>query len=208
MALVQPQNSTMEQLPTEVLSRLLDFLTIPSRIQLARGNTTLQQRVYRECPLAWETMNFVSSLSYDQRFSFGDLQLSTLLTRVNAIEVTKNLNLTSCLAIRGSGLFPLQGSRVLESVELRHTSIGKNPAPSLSFLQTCIPYKLVHVSLDDDSLRSDNAKDFMHLFSSSKITSSSRARSYMQLVSGACCGSLTASDWRNQWSSTLPLPEL
>lgn len=48
------EESMMEGLPTEIMTKVLVYLDIPSRIKLARCNLTLQRRVYRECSGAWE----------------------------------------------------------------------------------------------------------------------------------------------------------
>ncbi len=73
----------MEQLPVEALTHALKLLDISSRVKLASCNHTLQQRVYRE--EAWKKLKF-----YDSSH-LTDLDLSRLLIRVNAREVTEVL---------------------------------------------------------------------------------------------------------------------
>jgi hypothetical protein len=77
----------MEQLPVETLTHALKLLDISSRIsvKLTSCNHTLQQRVYRECSEAWKELKF-----YDMSH-LTDLDLSRLLIRVNAREVTEIL---------------------------------------------------------------------------------------------------------------------
>lgn len=151
----------LEQLPVEIMTHVLAYMSIVDRIKLARGNSALQQRVYRECPEAWETIDF-SSLSWRLTRRLTDVVLSNLLTRVNAREVTKNLNLEDCYEIRGNGILPMQGSRVLESVTISNTKASANPAPFLSVLRTCDPYRLMNVSMDEASLKCDNAQEFLY----------------------------------------------
>lgn len=158
----------IERLPDELLIEVLDFRDVPSRIHLARGNKALQQRVYRDCSQAWETIDF-SELTDKQTESITDAALSILLSRVNAKDVTKHLSLESCSAIRGNGIIPLQGSRVLESVRLTGALVDKNPAPLLSILQMCIPYKLVFVKLTETAYASDIAKEFTRHLRQAKL---------------------------------------
>lgn len=123
----------LERLPTETLVNMLSFNDIPTKVKLARCNLTLQQRVYRECPQAWESVCFCKFTFYAQDVCrrMTDLQLSILLTRVSAREVTKELDLTRCKLTRGQGLRPLQQSQVLERVDLYGTNAENDPAPFL-----------------------------------------------------------------------------
>ena len=120
----------MERLPTEILVKVLLYLDIPAKVKLARCNLTLQQRVYRDCSDAWAFMQFYYGLLRIRRHGntyphsrLTDLKLSTLLTRINAREIVKHLDLENCDNIRGSGLAPLRNLRVLERVNLEHTKV-------------------------------------------------------------------------------------
>jgi hypothetical protein len=132
------------QFPVETLTHVLKLLDIPSRVKLASCNLTLQQRVYRECFGAWISIDF-SLPTHSVRL--GDLDLSRLLTRVNARLVTKDFDLKSCSNVRGTGLAPLRSSRVLETGFLPEYPFD----PTIIFwtLQTCIPYKLSDVSMNE-----------------------------------------------------------
>jgi len=97
------ESSMMEQLPPEIMVRVLDFIDVPTRIKLARCNLTLQQRVYTECRDAWTSIK-MQMMDRKLRIRFTDLDLSRLLDRINAREVLKELELNDCLEIRGTGL--------------------------------------------------------------------------------------------------------
>ena len=105
----------MEELPPELMVKVLAFTDIPTRTKLALCSLSLQQRVYRDCPQVWTNVD----LSYS--YNITDLGLSRFLTRINAKEVTKTLDLNYCRHLRGSGLMPIRNSRVLEHVDLRRT---------------------------------------------------------------------------------------
>ncbi|KAL7525924.1 hypothetical protein ACHAWF_001566, partial [Thalassiosira exigua] len=73
-----------------------------------------QRLVFHEAPPArWEDID----LSGDRRIS--DDQLRALLANASARERTRRLSLAGCANVRGTGLAPLRGSRVLEDVDLR-----------------------------------------------------------------------------------------
>ena len=181
----------MEQLPTETLVHILGFLDVPSRLQLARGNQALRRKIYRDCAQAWVEFKPCTH-EFDERFT--DLDLSRLLTRVNAREVTKSLDLQSCNRISGSGLMPLRNSRVLERVDLRGTAAEQNPTPFLSILNCSIPYKLVDVTLNPYSVGFKNkfAIDFMRQLRQVKLL---QAQENMTVCS--CCEQVVVQDSRN-----------
>ena len=137
----------METLPHDVLVHVLDYIDVVAKIQLAQSNTVFQKRVYRDCPQTWQCMDFcVVPESLCQHVT--DAQLSCLLIRVNAHQVTVNLDLSGCTRIRGNGLAPLRNSRVLETVTLLDTtSIQQNPMPALWILRTMFPYNLAVVRI-------------------------------------------------------------
>jgi len=141
------ERSIMEELPTETMVHILDFADIPTRLQLARCNLSLQRRVYHECQQAWLVVDF-SHIKDTSRECLTDEQLSRLLVRFDARNVTRKLNLESCSDIYGSGLAPLRHSRVLEQVVLRGTFAKYRPDPFLWILLTMFPYELFEVSLD------------------------------------------------------------
>lgn len=136
----------MEQLPTEVMTHFMEFMDIPTRVKLAGCNTTLQRRVFRECSQAWLEIDF-ASLDRAFRERLTDLDLSRLLTRVNAREVTTFLYLCGCAKIEGQGLTPLQFSRVLRGVNLLGTGADEHPTPFLWTLRTMLPFNLFDVPI-------------------------------------------------------------
>jgi hypothetical protein len=168
------------QFPVETLTHVLKLLDIPSRVKLASCNLTLQQRVYRECFGAWISIDF-SLLTHSVRL--GDLDLSRLLTKVNARLVTKDLDLKSCNNVRGTGLAPLRSSRVLETVSLP----GFPFDPTIIFwtLQTCIPYNVSHVSMNKygKEYKADVTLDFMR-----KLAEEKAARALESGIPCSDCG--------------------
>lgn len=139
----------------------MQFMDISTRVRLAACNTALQRRIFEECRQAWVKIDFVSvAAATCQRLS--DYHLSTLLTRVNARDVTEMLGLQACSEIRGLGLTPLQNSRVLKSIDLLGTGADRDPAPFISILYTMVPYNLFDVRLRQASDR--NAGDHLVYF--------------------------------------------
>ena len=139
------ENNMMEELPVDALTHCLLFMNISTRIKLASLNKTMQRRVYEECEQAWVSID-LSTFPFNNRLS--DLDLSRLLEKVNAREVTKILNFQGCVKLRGNGLMPLRKSRVLERVDLRwSTADNSDPMPFLSVLRWSSPYHLTDVRL-------------------------------------------------------------
>ena len=79
-------------------------------------------------------------------------RISALLIRVNAKEVTRTINLESCGKIKGSGLLPLNGSPVLETLDLSCFSIIDMDIV-VPLLRAMIPFKLKLVRLGSGFLR-------------------------------------------------------
>lgn len=168
-----------EQFPVETLTHILKFLSICSRVKLASCNHTLQQQIYRECAGAWISIEF----DFLENVRLGDLDLSRLLTRINARQVTKVLNLQCCDNVRGSGLAPLRSSRVLETISLPNHHF--DPATVFWTLQTCIPYNLTHVMMNEigEEFKDDVTIDFMRKLGEEK---SARALENGVLCSDCC----------------------
>lgn len=139
--------SKVEQLPVELLTKVLEFSELPERLRVARCNKTLLNRVTKECTELWVKIDFHRCHSYSQNLT--DYMLSSLLTRVNALNITTCLNLTNCTKIVGSGLRPLRNSQVLESIDLRtsfrYGRIVLNQALVMKILETMFPYSLFQV---------------------------------------------------------------
>ena len=112
------ESSMMEELPPGLMVKVLAFSDIPTRTKLALCSLSLQQRVYRDCPQVWTNVD-LSTYS-----DMTDLDLSRFLTRINAKQVTKTLDLKTCNQLRGTGLMPIRNSRVLEYIDLRSDSRG------------------------------------------------------------------------------------
>jgi len=151
----------------EVMVNVLDFSDIPTKVKLARCNPTLQRRVYRECSEAWFKIACNSSSVCRERLT--DQDLSILLTRVNAREVTIYLNLNGCENIRGSGLEPLRNSQVLEGINLRETGAGENPTPFIWTLRTMIPHRLHDVRFGTEIQSEPRVLDFIRHLRNEKV---------------------------------------
>jgi hypothetical protein len=79
-----------------------------------------------------------------------DFQLSCLLIRVDACNVTWQIVMIGCCSIHGPGLTPLRNSRVLEQIDLAGTGADQNPVPFISVLRNMIPHALNEVRLSDE----------------------------------------------------------
>ena len=159
----------VEELPVEVLARTLGCMDIASRVKLASCNKALQTRVYRDCAQAWRSILFQQHVPESYRSRLTDYQLSTLLTRVNARDVTTLLYLTDCDQIRGPGLAPLRNSSLLRDIDLRGTAADENPIPFLTILRTMIPHKLTDVTLDLETLQDPVVVDFFQCLREAKM---------------------------------------
>ena len=112
-----PAVSMMEQLPVEIMTKVLDFAQPPGRLRVSMGNTVLNRLIMNECTELSETIDF-SGYSEKRRDGLTDEMLAGLLIRVNARYVTKNLILRDCKNVQGTGLEPLRDSMVLERVDI------------------------------------------------------------------------------------------
>lgn len=152
----------LEELPVEITTNVVEFLDIASRIKLARPNVTLQRRVYRDCFQEWRRLNFrLEEDGLCKRITDSDL--SILLTRVNAKEVTKELHLTDCVQIRGNGLTPIRNSQVIEVVCLQDTGANQDVTPFLWNLRNSVAFKLYEVIVKPctEGYESDAMTDFI-----------------------------------------------
>lgn len=143
----------LEQLPFELLTKVLEFSTLPERLHVARGNHELLQRVTVECSSLWVKIDFSPFQEQCKKQSLGrgesllDSMLRGLLVRVNARETTTYLSLQGCTEIVGHGLEPMRGSHVLERINLDvgpfHQALDEQVI--LDILRTMLPHKLYHV---------------------------------------------------------------
>lgn len=146
----------MEQLPAELVTKVLEFALLPERLNLARCNTNLLRLVTRDCTTLWVHIDFYPfhndfhhAPSKKRNGSLTDRMLSALLERVNAREVTKSLHIGGCTKIRGAGLEPLRNSRILERINLEnghHNWMGSvNEQLIREILRTLLPHNLLDV---------------------------------------------------------------
>jgi hypothetical protein len=139
----------------------LEYVDLPTRVKFACLSRTLRHLVYGEdCSPLWENIDF-SKVPYTRTSSITDETLSSLLTRVNAREVTKRLSLRDCHRLRGIGLESLRHSRVLESVDLRiHWYWAEQiNAHLVDILRTTVPHKLFMVRLHKSSHNAGFTRD-------------------------------------------------
>jgi hypothetical protein len=107
----------MDRLPADLMVHVLEFVERPERLRLSMCSTILLKLITRECTPLWVSIVFYS---LTHATSLTDDMLAALLTRVNASNVTKYLDLDGCSEIRGVGLVaPLRHLRVFERVDLR-----------------------------------------------------------------------------------------
>lgn len=138
----------METLPNELLTKVLEFSTLPERLQVVRCNSQLLHRVTRECRGLWIKIDFKHYISHHH---LTDEMLAALLERVNARNVTEELSLALCERIVGHGLEPLRHSQVLKSIDLRTQGLdgtgALNESLVMAILETMFPYELLEVKL-------------------------------------------------------------
>ena len=82
----------VEQLPVDLLTRFPEYTCLSKRILLARSSTTLLKLITKDCTALWATIEFVR-VPRIEAHALIDNMLAGLLTRVNALEVTKFLSL-------------------------------------------------------------------------------------------------------------------
>lgn len=95
--------SKMEALPTDILTRILEFSSLSERLRLARCSKSLLDLITKECTALWVTIDLSKEL-YRKRVRISDAMLAGLLRRVDAHTVTKQLNLEACHNVNGWGL--------------------------------------------------------------------------------------------------------
>ena len=191
----------LEQLAPELMVKILLFMDVPARVQLSRSNTHLQTKVFHECPQAWQSISFRHvKAEYRDRLSDGDL--SKLLKKVNAREVTATLDLCGCKEIRGPGLTPLRHSRILELLNLQGTMANNNLTPVLWILHTVIQFKFwaLHLNYNLFMNPSDALKDFLWKLRQAKLEQA-------QETCCSCCQHLVVDMSRQVVPNIYGLPE-
>lgn len=150
-----PGSSMIENLPVEIMTRILESSLLPERLNLAMCSTGLLKLVTQECTELWVRIDFRPFEEWNEKLSkrlnaqnanLTDDMLSALLIRVNAQETTKSLRAWDCKRLVGSGFEPLRGSRVLECIHLATHGKEMNEPLVIDILQTMIPYKLLEVT--------------------------------------------------------------
>ena len=75
---------------------------------------------------SWDTIDLKHiQVILGRRLADSDIQW--VLLCINAVNKTRSLKLTDCLSVSGAGLDPLQGSTVLESIDLSLVGVHKSP---------------------------------------------------------------------------------
>ena len=149
------EECVLENIPVDIMVRISIFLKLSCRIRLASTSKTLQKLIFQDCVPLWREINF-KDLPYPKKQSLTDEMLASLLIRVNAKSVTRTINLTRCGGIQGTGLEPLRGSEVLETLDMTEAYQQRIDLDTvLSILRTMIPFKLFHVRLSFRFLRDE-----------------------------------------------------
>lgn len=102
-------------------------------IKLSGCDKYLQNLICNEFSFLWEDFQI-----HDWLCDISDSQLHAFLVRVNAVTVTINLNLSDC-SITGTGLMPLMGSQVLETLHIAKYALDETRVAKI--LGTMLPYK-------------------------------------------------------------------
>ena len=103
------QQRMIEQLSVEIMAEgVMKFMDIPARIMLASCNSLFTRRVYQDCRPAWRDISFETMVDSARRERLTDDDLSTLLTRISAADVTENFNLAWVLESSRIRINPLE----------------------------------------------------------------------------------------------------
>lgn len=158
-----------QELPTEVLTHVLGYVSFYDRMTLSTCSKTLLHNITEECTPLWSTISFHNdSKCRAQKSHITGEMVATLLNRVNPIKqtsadgqhqerafVTRVLDIGDLLGVDTAvALEPLRHSNVLEQVRLKSLYDGGRSASSatvertLEHLRTCIPFRLFKVDFD------------------------------------------------------------
>jgi hypothetical protein len=124
----------------------------------ASSDRDLVDFIYTGCTNLWR------NLDLQEYPGITDSQVKYLLERINAQSITTSIVLdkTPDTTITGSGLEPLRGSKVLESIDLRQSlSLNRGPASLFDefvadILSTMIPHALETVKVRKQYHRSSD----------------------------------------------------
>mmetsp|Transcript_14738 Transcript_14738/g.21049 ORF Transcript_14738/g.21049 Transcript_14738/m.21049 type:complete len:399 (-) Transcript_14738:116-1312(-) len=127
-------SSLLESLPHDILHKVFEFASIFERTLCTRCNKFFHQFIFVECPDLWECLEFThrhnSALApHSHSFSskLTDRHLRILLKNIHANKVVRKLSLIGCTCLKGTGLSPLKGSKVLRHIDLRTMIIRPKP---------------------------------------------------------------------------------
>ena len=162
----QSTPSMMESLPSDVMVKVLEFVELPVRIQLASSSKTLQRLIFWHCKSLWVHID-LSNDTVQSRTRLTDTTLASLLVQVNARRITQTLLLSGVDNVQGYGLVPLCHSRVLENVDL--DGGGFQNSIVVDILRTMVPFNLFHVRLGEGILPSREIISFLHHLRSTKL---------------------------------------
>lgn len=159
----QAAASIIEKLPSDVMVSIMGFVALHVRVRFASCSARLQKLLYQDCVPLWIDINF-GDVRDQMKLRLTDEMLASLLTRVNARNITQTLNLVHCQNIRGTGLEPLSDSRVLEKVYLQQEGGDGMLDESIAvrILRSMVPYKLFHVRFREELLECPNVETNFH----------------------------------------------
>jgi len=104
-------------LSDDLLLVILQLLPLTSRVSVSGAHKNLH-RVANQGSL-W------TELSVPLDSTLGDQALARLLKRVDAKNHMVSLSLVGCWRVTGAGLYPLEGSTVLRSIDFRRATLAR-----------------------------------------------------------------------------------
>jgi hypothetical protein len=163
MVIIERRRNLFDLLCTETLLLVFHYIGTEDKksyVKLAASSDRdLVDFIYTGC-----TSYLWRNLDLQEYPGIMDSQLKSLLERINGQSITTNIVLdkTSDTTITGSGLEPLRGSKVLESIDLRQSlSLNRGPTSLVDelvadILSTMIPHALETVKVRKQYYRSSD----------------------------------------------------
>jgi len=114
-ALTPPAAASLTSLPDVLLLSIVQLLPLHDRVRATRFSRWFAH----ELPRAHQLRHTVAFVLGSASYRVHDRDLVSLLRRIDAVHVTRDLDLKACgPQVTGAGIEPLHGSRVLEEINL------------------------------------------------------------------------------------------
>ena len=121
--------SSLLDLPVEPLSHVASFLAAPSQVLFAVALKVPSAAIAAPSSIighqCWDTLDF-GEIEIELAKRLCDHHISHILLSIDAVNKVKRLKLTNCINITGIGLQPLEGSAIIEYLDLSLTRSGQN----------------------------------------------------------------------------------